>query len=101
PQARLLDPRERVAARRARAVRARDPLVRDAPPPGLLPPRRRAATPRRARLRRRGSQPPHLGAARVHAVVRAPRRAGAAASPLRAHGGAARVRVWIDMTASA
>ncbi len=40
-QARLLDPRRRVAARRARAVRARDALRRDDPPPGLLPARRR------------------------------------------------------------
>ena len=40
PQARLLDPGRRLAARRARAVRARDAVRRHDPPPGLLPARR-------------------------------------------------------------
>ena len=56
---------------------------------------------RRARRRPRGPEPPALGAARVHALVRAPCRAGAAAAALRADGGAGRMRVWVDMTASA
>ncbi len=51
--------------------------------------------------RRAGQQPAAVGPPRVHALVRAPRRAGAAVSALGAHGGAARMRVWIDMTASA
>ena len=42
-QARLLDPRGGVAARRARAVRARDARAGDAPAPGLPPARGRRA----------------------------------------------------------
>ena len=42
PQARLLDPGRRVAARRARAVRARDALARHDPPAGLPRSRRRS-----------------------------------------------------------
>ena len=45
---------------------------------------------RRARRRRGGLEPPALGPAHVHALVRAPRRAGAAAAALRPDGGAAR-----------
>src|SRR5206468_10753810 len=57
---------------------------------------------RRARRRARRPIPPALGAARLHAVARAPRRARA--GPLaRAEASAARrlMNVWVDMTASA
>src|SRR5205085_9642849 len=74
-QARLLDPRRRVAPRRVGAVRARRPLARDAGAPGLLPARRGGTRPRRPRLRPRGPQPPALGPARLHALARAARRA--------------------------
>ena len=78
-QARLLDPGRGLAARRPRAVRARDALGRDAAAPGLLPARGRDAADRRPRRGPRGPEPPALGAARVHALARAARGAGSGA----------------------
>src|SRR5207244_8948658 len=50
----------------------------------------------------RGPQPPALGSARVHALARAARGARSrAASERAAPGGGRRLKVWIDMTASA
>ena len=74
PQARLLDPGGRVAARRARAVRARDARAGDDPPAGLPAAAGGHARARRPRRRPRGPLAPALGPARVHALVRAPRR---------------------------
>ena len=79
-ETRILDPRRRVAARRAGAFRARHPLAGDADAAGLLPARCRRAAPGRARRRARRPQPPALGAAGVHALASTARRAGAAAS---------------------
>ena len=84
----FLDPGGGVAARRARAVRARDALGRDAAAPGLLRAGARDAAPRRARRRPGGLEPAALGPARVHALVRTARRAGAAASAVRPDGDA-------------
>src|SRR5207253_266031 len=85
-KARLLDPRRSVAARRARAVCARDLVGRDARAPGLLPPGGGVAADRRARRRPGGPQPPALGPALVHALVRAARGAGSAGAALRTDG---------------
>ncbi len=79
-EARLLDSGGGMAARRSRAVRARDALGGDGPAPGVLPAGGGLAADRRPRRRRRGPEPPAVGAARVHALVRAARRAGAAAA---------------------
>ena len=90
-EARLLDPGGGMAARRPRAVRARDAFGRHGPAAGILPAGDGLAADRRPRRRRRGPEPPAVGSARVHALVRAARRAGAAAPQLRPDGGAARV----------
>ena len=74
PQARLLDPGGGLAARRPRAVRARDALGGHAAPAGLLPARGGHARARRARRRPRRSLAPAVGPARVHALARASRR---------------------------
>src|SRR5207244_8035787 len=79
-QARLLDPRERLAARRAGAVRARRPLARDRRAPGLLPAGRGRTCPRRPRLGPRGPKPTALGPPRLHALAPEPRRAHAPTS---------------------
>src|SRR5438477_358796 len=91
PQTRLLDSRRRLAPRRARSVRARDALAGDAALTGFLRAEARPAATRRARRRRAGLEPPALGIARVHAVVRAPRAAGATVAAFRTHGSAARL----------
>src|SRR5262249_37615639 len=83
----VLDPRRGVAPRRARAVRARDAVRGDVATAGLLRAPRRAGAARRSRRGPGGSEPPALGAARVHALARAPRRARAGRCP---HAGAAR-----------
>ena len=90
-EARLLDSGRGVAARRARAVRARDALGRDAAAPGLL---RAGAVTRLLDEHVAGGrlEPPALGAARVHALVRTAGRAGAAAPTIRPDGGARRMR---------
>src|SRR5205807_3825658 len=73
-EARLLDSRGRLAARRARAVRARDAVAGDTAWPGFLPPGSREAHHRRPRRSSRRSESAAMGPARIHAVVRAPRR---------------------------
>src|SRR5262249_9261482 len=82
-------------------VRSRDALGRDAAASWLLRAGAGDATPRRARRGCRGLEPPALGAARVHALVRATGRAGAAAPTIRPDGSTRRMKVWIDMTAPA
>ena len=72
-QARVLDPRGRLAPRRARAVRAGDALGRDLAPTGLLPARRGDEAAGRPRRGARGPEPPAVGAADVHALARAAR----------------------------
>ena len=74
-EARLLDPGRGVAARRARAVRARDAVAGLASPPGLLPARGREHAARPPRRRPGGPLPPALGPAGLHALARATRRA--------------------------
>src|SRR5439155_25586831 len=73
----LLDSGGRVAQGRARAVRPGDAFAPDAAAPGLLQSRGGRAPARRSRRRPRGSQPPALGPARLHALARAARRAAA------------------------
>ena len=87
-EARLLDPGRGVASRRARAVRERHALRGDAPPAGLLPAGGREVADRPPRGRRGGPVAAALGAARVHALARAPRRARARGVAERAAGGA-------------
>src|SRR5207253_3613957 len=98
PQARLLDPRRSLAARRAGAVRPRDALGGDSPAPGLLPTRGRPAPDRRPQRGPRRPEPPALGPARLHALARAACRAHARPAA-RAQGRSARpVKVWIDIS---
>ena len=79
---------------------ARETLVAGEPAaPGLLPAGAGDAAARRARRRPRGLEPPAVGAARVHALVRAARRAGAAAARSARMEALVGVKVWIDMTA--
>src|SRR5205823_1527134 len=87
-QARLLDPGRGLAARRAGAVRPRHAVTREPAPPGLLPGATGHAADRRARRGPGGLEPPAVGAARLHALVRAARRAGAAAARVGADGSA-------------
>src|SRR5262249_6043203 len=97
-----LDSSRGVAARRARAVRAGDAFAREPATPRFLPARAGGAAAGRARRGPGGLEPPALGAAHVHPVVRAPRRRGAASGGVGANGGAGgRVRVCIDITAPA
>src|SRR5262249_32959414 len=99
-QARLLDPCGRVAARRARAVRARDAFTGDAPPPG--PVAACGRYPRARRPRRRPCRPlaAALGPPLADALVRAPRRGHHTGRVARARG-CVWMRVWLDLTASA
>src|SRR5204863_6596033 len=99
PEARFLHTRRRLAEGRARAVRTRDSLRRHVATAG--DPRSRCHTPhaRRARLRDGRPLTAALGAARVHALVRAARRGDHARRVARP--GRRTVRVWVDMTASA
>ena len=55
---------------------------------GFFQPRAGDAAARRARRRPRGLEPPAVGPARIHALVRAPRGAGTAAARVGADGGA-------------
>ena len=76
PQARLLDPGRGVAARRARAVRARDARGGRAPAAGLLPARAGARDCSTSTSPAREDWSRQLwGLLVVHALVRAPRRA--------------------------
>src|SRR5262249_20269852 len=90
-----------LAPRRARAVRPGDVVAGEPAAPGLLPGTAGHAAARRARHRAGGLEPPAVGAARVHALVRAARRAGTAAARVGADGGARSVKAWIDITAPA
>src|SRR5581483_3853867 len=90
-QAGVLDPGRGMAPRGARALRTADSVCRHAHTAGLFPAGGREPTDRRPRRAPRGQQPAAVGPARVHALVRAPRRAGAAPSALGAHGLAARM----------
>ena len=99
---------------------ARETLLRrDAAAPGLHRPRSCVATARRPRGRSGRSVAPAVGTARVHALARATRRGNPPRRDARGDGGrldetrpggrcrpgerlaSARMRVWIDMTASA
>src|SRR6185503_9403722 len=74
----ILDPGRRLAPRRPRALRSRGPLARDHRAAGLDPAGGGDPRARRTRLRARGSEPPDLGPALLHALVR-PLRARAVA----------------------
>ena len=74
PEARLLDSRRRLAARRPGAVRPRDPLARHAAAAGIPATGGGDATDRRPRRASSRSLPAALGAARVHPLVRTARR---------------------------
>src|SRR5206468_1587787 len=86
---------------RARTVRTRDAGAREPSAAGVLPAGAGRAADRRTRRGPRGLEPPAVGAARIHALVRAARRAGTAPARVGADGSARRVKVWIDVTAPA
>src|SRR5262249_56600410 len=98
-EAGVLDPGGGVAARRARAVRTRDAGAGDTAEAGISAAGGGHGGARPARVGSRGPLAAGVGAARIHALARAARRGDQARR--RARTGSRRVRVWIDMTASA